>query len=173
MQLADTDFDLNEDARVQLRNIQRQSTIVGLVKRRDDLVSNRPTMREKHIVVDEAKFNDGLFTNEFAKKVEQSLSFDDSKNLTEIADKIMDQQFAAVNKTQPLRVSFPSRGKMIHFKGDLQITPEADINIQFYAGKIYASILPLEEWRNTAVLFILIILLLRITLGKAGKNHTR
>ena len=166
MKYSQTNADLNEDARAQLRNVQRQNALVGLVKRRDDIISNHPTIdKDKKVVIDDAKFNKGNFTASYAKEVEQSLSLEESKNLTAIADRIMNQQVAAAQKIQPLLVSFPQQGKLIHFKRNLQITPEAEMKVHFKADKIETMIPKGTERKDATILFSLLTLLSAGLLG--------
>ena len=175
MQLSNLDVDLNEDARVQLRNVQRQNAIVGLIKRRGELpfkLSSDPHGQE--VVVDDINFNEGRFSNEFAREVEQSLSLDESKNLTQMADKIMDQQFAAISKVQPLRINFPQQGKQVHFKRELQITPNATMMIRFNAERLDPAVPLSEEWTKSAFLFLIFVLVSGLLLGwKPGPPRAR
>ncbi|MEA2013591.1 MAG: hypothetical protein U9O87_11050 [Verrucomicrobiota bacterium] len=125
---------LNEDARVQYRNLQRQQTMVGLMKRRNELISTNimPQKNEKkQIIISEQQFNKGDFSNALVRKVQDSMTSDEKKALGQLADRLLDQQNAALSKIRLLHISFPEQGKIMRFKRDMQISPNEEMKVSF------------------------------------------
>ncbi len=125
--------DLNEDARVQLRNLVKQQVKVGLVNRRDAVRFSNNIIDEQQLGQME-QFNDGEFTQEYASQVEQRLTARDNAGLEIVADKIIDQQAAAAGEVTAIRITMPQDGKPLIFTRALQIDPDGELAVSFKAG---------------------------------------
>jgi hypothetical protein len=122
--------DLNEDARVQLRSLQKQQVKVGLVNRRD-------AVRLKNNILDEQQleqmqgFRDGNYSPEYASTLERRLSEKDNDALGIVADKIIEQQTAAAGVVTAINVTMPEHGKLLRFRRALQIDPKGNLTVLF------------------------------------------
>ena len=122
--------DLNEDARVQLRNLQKQQVKMGLVNRRDAVRLSRNIIDEGQAHQMEG-FQDGQYTEEYAQTVEQRLSAKDNTALEVVADKIIDQQAKAAGVVTAINITMPERGERLRFKRALRIDPKGDLTVSF------------------------------------------
>jgi len=124
--------DLNEDARVQLRNLTKQQVKMGLVNRREAL-------RFRNNIIDDsaagpvAGFQNGEFTPEYARSVAQQLTDKDNRALETVADKIIEQQAAAAGVVTAISVTMPEHGKILRFHRQLQIDPAGELSVVFRA----------------------------------------
>ncbi|MBM4143864.1 MAG: hypothetical protein FJ225_09790 [Lentisphaerae bacterium] len=125
--------DLNEDARVQLRNMVKQQVKIGLVNRRDALRVSR-NIQDAAQAAPSGGFQGGEYTQEYAQTVEGQLSSKDNAALEMVADRIIDQQAAAAGVVAAIRVTMPEHGEKLLFTRALQIDPKADLTVIFKAG---------------------------------------
>jgi len=122
--------DLNEDARVQLRNLTKQQFKMGLVNRRG-------ANRVRNNVIDEQQiqqmegFQGGNFTQEYAQQVEQQLSDIDNDALDIVAEKMIDQQAAAAGVVKAIRIVMPEHGRSFRFARSLQVDPKGELSVSF------------------------------------------
>jgi len=114
---------LNEDARVELQNLQIEQTVAGLVERRD-LV--RP--RGGRGLIEPPADGGRQLTPE---AVARSLSQADKDNLEEISQRLQGQQAAAQRLDWPLGVVPPLRGRVIAFERALQVEPNVEMRVSF------------------------------------------
>lgn len=141
-----SDADLNEDARVQYRNLVKQQVKIGLLNRRD-------AVRFSQNIIDEAQlgkmegFQDGEYTSEYAEQMEESLSSKENAALEEVADRIIEQQAAAAGVVSAIRVTVPEHGSLIRFHRETHIDPEEELSVSFNvgtgaAGRITGQVIP-------------------------------
>ena len=125
--------DLNEDARIQFRNLAKQQAVVGLANRRIALKKERNTADEAGL--EQLKgFNQGNWNAEYGKKMEQYLGTKENDSLNVVAEKIIDQQAAAEAEVHPIRITMPIQGKHLAFYRELQIKPHDEMRVEFRAG---------------------------------------
>ena len=126
--------DLNEDARVQLRNVTKQQFKIGLVNRRG-------AVRFRNNIIDEKEarqmegFQGGDFTQEYAEQVEQQLSATDNDALDAVSEKMIDQQAAAAGVVKAIRIAMPEHGKELRFTRALQVDPAGELSISFKVSR--------------------------------------
>jgi len=148
--------DLNEDARVQLRNLVKQQVKLGLVNRRDALRVSRNIQAEQQEPQQTLQgFQDGDYSQEYASSVEQRLTQKDNTALEIVADKIIDQQAAAAGVVSAISVTMPEHGRELNFYRRLQIDPEGDLTVTFRAGNGWLAKALMAAW-PCAVLFVLV-----------------
>ncbi|MCK5805733.1 MAG: hypothetical protein KAI66_23075, partial [Lentisphaeria bacterium] len=140
------DKSLNEDARVNLRNLLKQQAVVGLVGRRNDVRSRdnfSANAMDQGIPVPQqqmkmpqmnavAQLGDN-FTQEQAESLQNSLSKDDSQNLEQITDRMIKIQEAAAGVALQLMIKPPLNGRTLEFRRALQVKPDAEMNVSFQA----------------------------------------
>ncbi len=126
--------DLNEDARVQLRNLTKQQFKIGLVNRRG-------AVRFRNNIIDEQSarqmegFQGGNFTQEYAQSVEQQLTSVDNSALDVVAEKMIEQQAAAAGVVKAIRIAMPEHGKELRFARALQVDPEGELSVSFRVSR--------------------------------------
>ena len=113
------DQTLNEDARIQYRNVVRQQVKMGLVNRREEL------RRDNNIFDEQAPqtalgFNGGNFNNAFVSQVEEQLSVQDRTALDKVAGRIVEQQAAAAGQGTAINIAMPEHGRELCFRRALQ-----------------------------------------------------
>ena len=127
------DADLNEDARVQYRNLVKQQVKIGLLNRRDAVRYSQNIIDEQQLGQME-EFKDGEYTQEYAARVERNLTSKDNDALEVVADKMIEQQTAAAGVVSAIRVSMPEHGKLIKFYRARHIEPEDELSVSFKMG---------------------------------------
>ncbi len=159
MNYSQGEADLNEDARVQFRNLQMQQVKVGLYNRRSSLrnAQNIALAPDAAVQVDMA---DGQFTTEQFAKIEQSLSVRDNSALDIVADRMVGQQDAAKAAVSAIRVAMPEHGRALRFYRKLLVDPEAGLSVEFRVVRGGVASVASRLW-PPVVLFAAFLLLLR------------
>jgi len=122
--------DLNEDARVMLRNLTKQQFKMGLVDR-------RAAVRFRNNIIDEVEaqragsFENGDYTQEYVMSVEQGLSPKENDALEVVADKMIDQQAAAAGVVTAIRITVPEHGRELRFSRALLEDPDEELSVTF------------------------------------------
>ncbi|MBT3380153.1 MAG: hypothetical protein HN742_35675 [Lentisphaerae bacterium] len=175
------DKSLNEDARVNLRNLLKQQAVVGLVGRRNDVrsINNDIAVSAADQSVQVAQ-QQGMqinapgqqlgdtFTQEEAERLQNSLSKDDSQNLEQITNRMIEIQEAAAGVALQLMVKPPLHGRTLVFRRALQVEPDAEMKVSFRAApKRAQSLLAGLPWAGGAFVVLLLVLTLpgRVTAG--------
>ncbi len=160
---------LNEDARVQFRNVVQQQVKMGLVNRREAL-------RMDNNIFDEAApqtqtgFNEGNFSQQFATKVEEQLTQQDRKGLDLVAGKIVDQQAAAAGQATAIHVAMPTHGREMSFYRAMQSQLGGTLQLAFDVRRPPAVLSWLSFWPVLPG-FLLLWGALRLALGR-GRART-
>jgi hypothetical protein len=123
---------LNEDARVQFRNLVRQQGIVGLVNRRNLLKQSLNQVDED---MTGAPGNE-QWSGADVQKIEAQLGEKESSALSELAEKMLDQQQAASIEVHPIRVVMVRQGTRIEFQRTLQLQPDAEMQVEFHSAQV-------------------------------------
>jgi hypothetical protein len=131
---------LNEDARIQYRNLMRQQAVVGFSNRRaalkkaKNVVDSYEAAGSGQPEAPMQQVDQGQWTADYGRQVEQSLGAKDADNLNGIADKMLEQQVAAQMRANPIRVTLPVQGVHVPFYRELQIHPGSEMRVEFKAG---------------------------------------
>ncbi len=118
--------DLNEDARIQYRNLVRQQGLLGLVDRRNQL---RQTL---NLSTDNLEAQAGGTV----QQVEAVLGEKESSALGGLAERMLDQQQAASVEVHPIRVVMAGQGTELGFNRTLQLQPDAEMAVAFHASPL-------------------------------------
>ena len=148
------DQTLNEDARIQLRNVAQQQVKMGLVNRRAEL-------RQEHNIFDEQMpqgnegFNGGNFNPQFAAQVEEQLTAQDRAALDRVSRRIVDQQAAAAGQGAAINIAMPEHGRELSFYRSLQGEKGGTLQLvmAFHRPSILAR--ALAFWPVLAAFFVL------------------
>ncbi len=115
---------LNEDARVQYRNLMRQQGVAGLVNRRNKLkLSLNQAVENGNQQVDANNI----------QQIEAQLGEKESSALGALATRMLDQQQAASVEVHPIRVVMAGQGAELEFERTLQLQPESAMEVEFHA----------------------------------------
>jgi hypothetical protein len=134
MNFSQGEADLNEDARVQFRNLQMQQVQVGLFNRRGSLRNAANIVEDSEGQQAPAQLTmaqDAQFTPEYYDQVQQSLSVRDRSALEVVAERMVRQQDAAKITISAIRAAIPEHGVPLRFHRALLINPEESLDVEF------------------------------------------
>lgn len=143
---------LNEDARVQFRNLVRQQGVVGLANRRNNLKLSLNQVDDDVPVV----LNNDQWSEADVQKIEAQLGEKESSALSSLAEKMLDQQQAAAVEVHPIRVVMAEQGTLIEFERTLQLQPDAEMQVTFHSAPAAGN----RATQSVAVVFAAGIILL-------------
>jgi hypothetical protein len=129
--LSTHDSAFNEDARVQLHNLKLQQALVGLNVRQSAAAGeaapapgNLKELRNR---------KDLAYTQQEAKQIIDANTADDNAALMRLAERIIQQQDAAVTAPAAIRAAIPQQGRLLSFRRTVQVDTFADLNISLHA----------------------------------------
>jgi hypothetical protein len=131
----------NEDARVQLRNLKTQQTVLGLNTRRQRLyLDNRVDTARNEQLEQAASLNPFMRgkVNFDPQQVDQLLmgnTVDENTALQAIAGCIVDQQLAAEPAPAAIDVTLIERGRVLTFTRSLQVDGAAPLELKLVIGR--------------------------------------
>lgn len=134
--LSSHDNAFNEDARVQLHNLKLQQALVGLNMRQAAVngdgvnAGNLKELRNR---------KDLSYTQQEAKQIIDANNADDNAVLMRLAERIVQQQDAAVPNPAEIRATIPQQGRLLTFRRTVQVDTFADLNIQLDAVAFRAA----------------------------------
>jgi len=137
----------NEDARVQLRNLRTQQTVLGLNTRRQRLyLDNRVDAARNEQLEQAASLNPFMRgkVNFDPQQVDQLLmgnTVEENAALRGIAARLVDQQLAAEPAPGAIDVTMPERGRVLTFTRSLQVDGGSPLGLKLTVGRIaYTSL---------------------------------
>jgi hypothetical protein len=129
--LSTHDSAFNEDARVQLHNLKLQQALVGLNVRQSAAAGeaapapgNLKELRNR---------KDLAYTQQEAKQIIDANTADDNAALMRLAERLIQQQDAAVTAPAAIRAAIPQQGRLLSFRRTVQVDTFADLNISLHA----------------------------------------
>jgi hypothetical protein len=128
--LSTHDAAFNEDARVQLHNIKLQQALVGLNVRQAGaaeggvLAGRLQELRTRREVA---------YTQQEAKDLIDRNTVEDNTAFMRLAERLIQQQDAAVNKPAAIRANLPDQGRVLTFKRAVLVDPWADLKLNLEA----------------------------------------
>jgi hypothetical protein len=126
----------NEDARVQLHNLKLQQALIGLNVRQAANAGEAATgMGGRLRELQGAK--DLNYTQQDAKEIIDRNSADENSAYMKVAEKLIQQQDAAVASATAIRANIPEQGRVLTFQRAVAVDRDADlrINLQTAASK--------------------------------------
>jgi hypothetical protein len=154
---------LNEDARVQFRNVVRQQVKMGLVNRRQALRAEK-NIFDEGAAKTQAGWNGGNFNAQYVQQVEEQLGAADRDNLDRVADKMVEQQVQAAPAATAIQIAMPEHGREFRLKRALLNERGGVLRLVFETHRPSTWIRPLAYWPLIPVC-LGIWLLLRLALG--------
>ncbi|HEX4263882.1 MAG TPA: hypothetical protein VH597_06045 [Verrucomicrobiae bacterium] len=156
--LSTHDAAFNEDARVQLHNIKLQQALVGLNVRQAASTGDASALDGK--LRDLSTGKDVNYTQQDAREIIDRNSADDNAAYMRLAERLIQQQDAAVSSASALRANIPEEGQTLTFKRAVVVDKEADLRIGLEAASAQVA-----SWRTRIeILFVTLILLAAISL---------
>ncbi len=168
----------NEDARVQLENLQTQQAIVGLNTRRqrlyldnnraDSAVLDNQQLREAaadNPVLQQDQLN---FRPQQLSQLLRGNSTEDNANLNQIAARLVQHQRASEPAPRAILISLPEEGTVYTFSRTVQVAENQPLELELDFG----SHTRLRPWQVISVIALLVTLAvgLVVTKGKSSIN---
>ena len=166
--LSKNDLAFNEDARVQLHNIKLQQALVGLNVRQAASANDTSVLSGKLRGLSGKK--DANYTQQDAKEIIDRNSADDNAAYMRLAEKLIQQQDAAVSSASALRANIPEQGRMLTFKRAVVVDKEADLRIGIEAASVQAASGMVRVGILLGVLGILVVI---VVVGRAVGRDQR
>jgi hypothetical protein len=130
--LSRNDNAFNEDARVQLHNLKLQQALVGLNVRQAATAGDTATLGNRFRDLRNAK--DLNYTQQDAKELIDRNTADDNAATMKLAEKLIQQQDAAVTSAGAIRANIPQQGRVLTFQRSVAVDKEADLHVSLLAG---------------------------------------
>jgi hypothetical protein len=130
--LSTHDNAFNEDARVQLHNLKLQQALVGLNVRQAATAGDTGALGGRFRDLRGAK--DVNYTQQDAKQIIDRNSADDNAATMRLAEKLIQQQDAAVTSAAAIRANIPEQGRVLTFQRAVAVDREADLRIGLEAS---------------------------------------
>ena len=125
--LSTHDEAFNEDARVQLNNLKLQQALVGLNVRQGAVAGANGGVSGK---LNELRNNkDANYSQQDAKQIIDNNSADENTAFMKLAQRLIQQQDAAVANPAVIRADIPEQGRLLTFKRAVVVDTWADLNI--------------------------------------------
>jgi hypothetical protein len=135
--LSTHDNAFNEDARVQLHNLKLQQALVGLNVRQAATAGDTSTLGARFRDLRSAK--DLNYTQQDAKGIIDRNTADDNAATMRLAEKLIQQQDAAVTTAAAIRANIPQQGRVLTFQRSVAVDKEADLHIGLTASAAKAA----------------------------------
>jgi hypothetical protein len=135
--LSTSDAAFNEDARVQLHNIKLQQALVGLNVRQAAAAGDPAALGGKFRDLRGRK--EVNYTQQDAKDIIDRNTADDNAAYMRLAERIIQQQDAAVSSPAAIRASIPEQGRVLTFKRAVVVDTWADLKIHLAATAAKAA----------------------------------
>jgi len=168
--LSKNDSAFNEDARVQLHNIKLQQALVGLNVRQANSANDTSVLSGKLRGLSGKK--DVNYTQQDAKEIIDRNSADDNAAYMRLAERLIQQQDAAVSSASALRANIPEEGRVLTFKRAVVVDQEADlrIGIEAASAQVASSGMRVRFLVVTLVVLAVIAGLGRVVVGRETQN---
>jgi hypothetical protein len=127
--LSRNDAAFNEDARVQLNNLKLQQALVGLNVRQAAASGAGGGGGANSKLLNVRNNSDANYTQEDAKEIIDNNSADENAALMKLADRLIQQQDAAVANPAVIRANIPEQGRLLTFKRAVVVDDWADLSI--------------------------------------------
>jgi hypothetical protein len=130
--LSTHDAAFNEDARVQLHNIKVQQALMGLNSRQSAAAGDPGALGGK--LRDLRNRKEMNYTQQDAKDIIDVNTAEENAAFMRLAEKLIQQQDAAVSNPAGIRASIPEQGRVLTFKRAVAVEPWADLKIGLQAS---------------------------------------
>lgn len=130
--LSTHDAAFNEDARVQLHNVKLQEALVGLNVRQAGVAGGEtPGSAKKLRELREGRV--ASYSQQDAKDIIQRNSSDENAAFMRVAERLIQQEDAALTTPAAIRADIPEQGRVLTFKRAVLVEPWSKLNIGLIA----------------------------------------
>jgi hypothetical protein len=129
--LSQHDNAFNEDARVQLHNLKLQQALVGLNVRNNSVTGATDAVTGKLRAA--AGENEANYTQNEAKELMGRNSADENAAFTKLAERLIQQQDAAISNPASIQATIPEQGRLLTFSRTVAVDNWADLQINLEA----------------------------------------
>jgi hypothetical protein len=136
------DAAFNEDARVQLHNIKLQQALIGLNARQSAAAGDPGALGGKLRELRRRK--EMNYTQQDAKDIIDINTAEENAAFLRLAEKLIQQQDAAVSNPAGIRASLPDQGRLLTFQRAVAVEPWADLKIGLQASVARTASVPLR-----------------------------
>jgi hypothetical protein len=143
--LSSSDAAFNEDARVQLHNIKLQQALVGLNVRQAGAGGDAGGLAGK--LRDLRGRKEINYTQQDAKDMIERNSADDNASYMRLAERLIQQQDAAVTSPAAIRATLAEQGRVLTFKRAVLVDPWAELQVRLSTASIKAA-----SWSARAII---------------------
>lgn len=150
--LSQNDMAFNEDARVQLHNLKTQQALIGLNTRQAAVAGETDALASRLLG---AKNVENRYTQQEAKQMLERYTAEDNAGQMKLAERIVQQQDAALANPAAIRASIPQQGQLLTFTRSLQVDTWSDLKIGITASAARTTSLWLRIGILAAVLIVL------------------
>jgi hypothetical protein len=167
--LSRNDAAFNEDARVQLNNLKLQQALVGLNVRQAAVAgANGGAAGAVNGTLNSVR-NNGFanYTQQDAKQIIDNNSADENSAFMKLAERLIQQQDAAVANPAVIRADIPQQGRLLTFKRAVVVDTWADLNIGLKARAVAVA-----SW-NLRLLVLAVTALVLAGLGLLARNMAK
>src|SRR6266487_4192003 len=138
--LSQSDAAFNEDARVQLNNLKLQQTLVGLNVRQAAVAGEEAAPGGKLRDLRGASRKGGMnYTQQDAKAIIDRNTADDNAAFMRLAQRLIQQQDAAVGNPAAIRAAIPEAGRLLTFKRAVLVNTWENLQIGLEARAVKAA----------------------------------
>jgi hypothetical protein len=163
--LSQGDDAFNEDARVQLNNLKLQQALVGLNVRQAAATGEAATPAAK--LRDARGRKDIGYTQQDAKAIIDRSSAEENAAFMRLAQRLVQQQDAAVSSPAAIRAAIPEQGRLLTFKRAVVVDKEADLGIRLEASAVRTASV------SVRVLIVAMTVLVLAGFGWLGRGFMR
>jgi hypothetical protein len=135
--LSQGDNAFNEDARVQLNNLKLQQALVGLNVRQATAGGESDALAAK--LRDFRNRKDANYTQQDAKAILDRNSSEENAAFVRLAQRLIQQQDAAVSSPAAIHATIPEQGRLLTFKRAVVVDTWADLGIHLRATAARAA----------------------------------
>ncbi|MCX6905666.1 MAG: hypothetical protein NTW03_19735, partial [Verrucomicrobia bacterium] len=154
--LSTHDNAFNEDARVQLHNLKLQEALVGLNFRQAGAGGESSAVAAK---LRDLRARKGVgYTQQEARQIIDGNTAEENAALMRLAERLIQQQDAAVSSPTAIRASIPQQGRLLTFTRAVQVDTWADLKISLQAAAVRAAS-PVTRLLVLAGIFVVLALL--------------
>jgi hypothetical protein len=163
--LSQGDDAFNEDARVQLNNLKLQQALVGLNVRQAAVAGEETALGGK---LSDLRGRKGVsYTQQDAQAIIDRNTADDNAAFMRLAQRLIQQQDAAVGNPTTIRAAIPEAGRLLTFKRAVVVNTWADLRIGLEVSAAKAV-----SW-GSRVLILTVTLVLLVALGLMARTFRR
>lgn len=135
--LSQHDNAFNEDARVQLHNLKLQQAVVGLNARQVAIEGETGALGGKLRELRNRK--DLAYTQQDAKEIFGRNNADDNAAFMKLAERLIQQQDAAVAAPTAIRASIPEQGRLLTFARTVQVDTASELRVELRTTLVRAA----------------------------------